>query len=63
MSNKLFNTIRFIGEIALPALGTLYFTLSQIWGWPYGEEIVGSLAALTVCIGAFVGIKRAGYDG
>ena len=62
MSNKVFDTLRLLCEIALPALGTLYFALAKIWGLPYGTEIVGTLSALAAFIGAFVGVKRKQYN-
>ena len=62
MSNRFFNVLRTLCEIALPALGTLYFALAKIWGLPYGTEIVGTLSAVAAFIGAFVGVKRATYN-
>lgn len=62
MSNKVYDVLKWIAMIALPALGTLYFTLSTIWGLPYGEQIVGTVSALDVCLGAFLGISTAQYN-
>jgi len=62
MNSKVFNIIRFIGEVVLPALGTLYFTVAQIWGLPYGEAVVGTIAAITVCVGAIVNVDRRNYN-
>lgn len=61
MSNKLFDTIRLIGELILPALATCYAALGAIWGWPYIEAVVGSAAAVTACIGAIVNGLRKQY--
>ena len=44
MTNKTYDTLKFIAQIVLPSLGTLYFALSGIWGFPYGEQIVGTIA-------------------
>ena len=46
----------------LPALGTLYFTLSGIWGFPYGEQIVGTITALDTFLGVILGISKAAYN-
>ena len=60
MSNKVFDIIRLVGEFILPACATLYATLGAIWGWPYIEAIVKTLAAVTVFIGAIViGLRKA----
>lgn len=57
MSDKTFDILAAIGRLILPALGTLYFALAQIWGWPYGEAIVGSLAAVTAFLNVVLKIK------
>lgn len=62
MSNKLFDIIRLAGELILPACATLYAALGAIWGWPYIEAIVGTLAAITAFIGAIVNGLRKAYN-
>ncbi len=61
LSNRAFDIIRLIGELLLPALATLYAALGAIWGWPYIEAIVGTLAAVTAFIGALVNGLRKAY--
>lgn len=62
MSNKLYDVLKFVAQIVLPALGTLYFALAGIWGWPYGEEIVGTITAVDAFLGAVLGISTAAYN-
>lgn len=54
MTNETYDILKYIAQIILPALGTLYFALSGIWGLPYGEQIVGTLAALDAFLGAIL---------
>ena len=61
MTNKVYDTLKWIAQYLLPALGTLYFTLSQIWGFPYGEETVGTITAIDTAIGIVLGISNAQY--
>ena len=61
MSNKVYDTLKWIAQYLLPALGTLYFTLSQIWGFPYGEEAVCTITAIDTAIGIVLGISNAQY--
>lgn len=61
MSNKVYDVLKYIAQIALPALGTLYFALSKIWGLPYGEEIVGTIVAIDTFLGALLGISTEMY--
>ena len=61
MSNKVFDTLRFLQTVLLPAVGTLYFALADIWGLPYAPQVVGTITALTAFLGAFVEYKRQTY--
>ena len=47
--------------VVLPAVGTLYFALAGIWGFPYAEEIVGTLTAVDTFLGVLLGISSAQY--
>lgn len=61
MSNKVYDILAIIGRLILPAIATLYFTLSQIWHLPLGEEICGTLAALTVFLNSVLKVKSDQY--
>lgn len=61
MSNKVYDILKYIAMVALPAIGTLYFALAGIWGFPYGEQIVGSITAIDTCLGVLLGISNAQY--
>ena len=63
MSDKLYDVLKWIAQILLPAAATLYFALSQIWGLPYGEEIVGTITAFDAFLGALLGISSMVYRG
>lgn len=62
MSNKTYDVLKYIAQIALPAIGTLYFALARIWALPYAEEIVGTISAVDVFLGAILGISTAAYN-
>ena len=62
-SNKTYDILKLIAQIILPGLGTLYFALSQIWGLPYGEEIVGTIAAIDTFLGGLLGYSSKKYEG
>lgn len=62
LTNKTYDTLKWIAQIVLPALGALYFGLSQIWGLPYGEEVVGTIAVVDTFLGALLGISTAQYN-
>jgi hypothetical protein len=62
LSNKLYDKLKFIAQYVLPGIGTLYFTLAGIWGFPYGEQIVGTISALDAFLGIFLGVSSAQYN-
>ena len=61
-SNKTYDVLKFIAQIVLPALGALYFALAKIWGFPYGEEIVGTISAIDAFLGAVLKISTVQYN-
>lgn len=62
MSNETYDILKWIAQIVLPAIGTLYFALAQIWGLPYGTEIVGTITAIDAFLGALLGISSIQYN-
>ena len=63
LSNKVYDVLKWVALILIPAIGALYFGLAQIWGFPYGEEIVGTLTLIDTFLGALLGISTAKYNG
>ena len=61
LSNKVYDTLKWVAQYLLPACGTLYFALAGIWGFPYGEQIVGTISAVTIFLGVILGISSATY--
>ena len=61
MNNKVYDTLKWIALILLPALGTLYFALAGIWGFPYAEQIVGTITAIDTFLGVLLGISAKTY--
>ena len=61
MSNKVYDILKNVVTIYLPALGTFILTISLIWGLPYGEAIGATLDALALLIGTCIGISSANY--
>lgn len=61
MKDKTYDILKTVCTIGLPALATLYATLSGIWGFPFGEQIVGTITAVDLFLGAILGISSANY--
>ena len=62
MSNKVYDVLKWIALVLLPALGALYFGLANIWGLPYAEEIVGTVSVIDTFLGAILMISTNEYN-
>ena len=62
LSNKVYDALKWIVMIAIPALTTAYVGLSGIWGWPYAEKVAKTSAVVCVLLGALLGISTAQYN-
>jgi hypothetical protein len=61
MKEKTYDVLKYIAQVVLPALGTLYFALAGIWGLPYGEQIVGTITAFDAFLGAILMLSSKNY--
>ena len=61
MSNKMYDVLKWITMVVLPAIGTLYFALAGIWGFPYADQITGTITAVVTFLGIVLGISSAQY--
>ena len=62
MSNKVYDILKFIAQIVLPAIATLYVTLAGIWGLPFSEQIGGTVMAVDTFLGAVLMISSNNYN-
>ena len=62
MSNKMYDTLKWVAQYLLPAISALYAGLAQIWNLPYGVEIAGTVAAIDTFLGVMLGISTAQYN-
>ena len=61
MSNQVYDILKFIAQLLLPALATLWATLGKIWNWPLVTEIAATICAIDTFLGAILGISSAQY--
>ena len=62
MSNKVYNILKWIAMIALPACATLYLGLSNVWGLPYGEEVSTTITLINTFLGTVLMISTNQYN-
>lgn len=61
MNSKVYDVLKFIAQIVLPALATFYLTLAGIWGLPFGEEVSATIMAADTLLGAVLMISSNAY--
>ena len=62
LNDKVYDVLKWVCLIALPACGVLYAALSGLWGWGYTQQVVGTLAAVETFLGALLGVSTAQYN-
>ena len=62
MSNKVYDVLKFIAQILLPAIATLYTSVAKIWGFPLGTEIGATIMAIDAFMGAILMISSSSYN-
>lgn len=62
LSNKLYDILKWLVLIVIPALTTFYCVIDRLFGWGYAEIVATVSAALCTCIGSIVGISTAEYN-
>ena len=63
LNNKVYDLLKLVCLIVLPAAGVLYAALAGLWRWPYTTEVVGTIAAVETFLGALLGVSSAQYKG
>lgn len=62
LPDKVYDILKWIAMVVLPAIGTLYFALAGIWGFPFGEEVVGTITAVDTFLGVILGVSTTQYN-
>jgi hypothetical protein len=61
-NSRLYDVLKWLALIGLPALGTLYFALAGIWGLPAAEQVVGTIVSVDTFLGVVLGISTSNYS-
>ena len=62
LKNETYDFLKYVAQIVLPALATLYFALATIWGLPFGTQIEGTIVAIDTFLGVLLGISTNNYN-
>ena len=59
LSDKLYNVLKWVGLIVLPAIATLVKAVFPVWNLPYADAIATTCTALGVFVGTLIGVSQA----
>ena len=62
LNDSLYDILKWITIIVIPALATAYVGLAAVWGWPYADEVAKTSAVICTLLGALLGISTAQYN-
>lgn len=62
LNDKVYDILKWVTMIVIPALATAYVGLAAVWGWPYADEIAKTAAVVCTLLGALLGISTAQYN-
>ncbi len=61
-NNRVYDILKWVAIVFLDAVGVCYRALAAIWAWPLGDEVLATCSALSVFLGALLGISNAQYE-
>ena len=62
LSNKVYDVLKWMALIVLPAVATFYSVLASIWGLPFADQIPATITAIDALLGALIGISTVKYN-
>lgn len=62
LNSKVYDILKYLAQIVLPAIATLYLALAGIWNLPFGEQVSGTIMAIDTFLGVLLGISSANYN-
>lgn len=62
-NSKVYDILKFIALIVLPAAATLYSTVGNIWGFPFPSEIAATIMAIDTFMGAVLKVSSDKFKG
>lgn len=62
LTNKVYDVLKWLVLVAIPAATTLYVAMAAIWHFPYADEIAKTSAAVCTFLGALLGLSTVQYN-
>jgi len=61
LKGKLYDYTKYLAQVILPALATLYLAVAGIWGLPSAQEVVGTIVAIDAFLGVVLQLSSTAY--
>lgn len=61
LPNNIYDILKWVAMIVLPALATAVSTIFGLWDIPYSEPIAGTITAIATFMGAILMVSSANY--
>lgn len=61
MKNEVYDVLKWVAMLLLPALATLVATVGSIWGLPYADQISQTIVAVNAALAMVLGISTINY--
>ncbi len=62
LKNRVYDVLKWIALIMLPALATFYYGIATIWNLPYPEEIGKTITMIDTLLGCMLGVSTVRYN-
>lgn len=62
LNDRLYDILKWIALIFLPAAAVLYGAIAPLWGFPEPEKVVYTITAVDAFLGALLGVSTAQYN-
>ena len=60
-NSKVYDVLKWVDSVVLPALSAFYIGLGQFWNVPYPAQISGTIMLVAALLGAILGISSIQY--
>lgn len=61
LSDKTYDVLSGLVKYVFPGLATFYLALATLWVLPFGEQVAGTIMAVTTLLGVILGISKKAY--
>ena len=62
LSDRLYDILKWVTLVCIPAFTTAYVGLAAIWGWPFSDQVAKTSAVICVLLGSLLGISTIAYN-